>query len=174
MLVKTFWQSIKLRQCDIHYIKLLATQCYKHMLGCFYYSGLRSVSLHPPPLLPLLLSVYVSLPLPISACCCLFMLLFSVSGETPHRVPRSLSYRNSVFFFSLSPNFTASCECVWANAFLLTLQISRLWVIRVSGRNLKYDDKQNGRKVVASLLKLEVLLVEEEEVAADTTSSLSQ
>lgn len=172
MLVKTFWQSIKLRQCDIHYIKLLATQCYKHMLGCFYYSGLRSASLHPPPLLPLLLSVYVSLPLPISACCCLFMLLFSVSGETPQSTPQPQLQKLGFFF--LSPNFTASCECVWANAFLLTLQISRLWVIRVSGRNLKYDDKQNGRKVVASLLKLEVLLVEEEEVAADTTSSLSQ
>ena len=64
--------------------------------------------------------------------------------------------------------------CLSDYSFVSSPNESRVSHIYSGGRNLKYDDKQNGRKVVASLLKLEVLLVEEEEVAADTTSSLSQ
>lgn len=77
------------------------------MFGRFYYSGLRSVSLHPPPLLPLLFSVYVSLPLPISACCCLFMLLFSVSGETPGYPAASAT---EIRFFSTLPPVVSVSE----------------------------------------------------------------
>lgn len=130
----------------------------------------------PTPRLPLPFSVYVSLPLPISACCCLFMLTVLLTerrNSTEYPAASATETR-------LPPITLPPASRVWANTALfftpppsLAPKISRLWVTGDSGRNLKYDDKQNGRKVAASSLKLEVLLVEEEEVAADTTSSLT-
>lgn len=129
----------------------------------------------PTPRLPLPFSVYVSLPLPISACCCLFMLTVLLTerwNSTEYPAASATETRRP------PPITLPPASRVWANTALffppsLAPKISRLWVTGDSGRNLKYDDKQNGRKVAASSLKLEALLVEEEEVAADTTSSLT-
>lgn len=115
--------------------------------------------------------------------------LFSVNGETPQSSALTVATETRlVVFFPLLLSHSPLLLHLHHHPLQLYRQLSVLSgaiTLRYStnkptvshsssGRNLKYDDKQNGRKVAAGSLKLEVLLVEEEEVAAETTSSLSQ